>query len=133
VQETFMTVERRILLLNDPAAYPKWVYRILHRRCIDLIRKQKPGMQESLPETVEWEAEAGLSHDLDETLENDMHKALHKLKPESYLVLHLYYLHDLDLTDIAEVTGVPVGTVKSRLFTARNSLKQHLGGYDEQD
>jgi DNA-directed RNA polymerase specialized sigma24 family protein len=37
------------------------------------------------------------------------------------------------IADIAEVTATPVGTVKSRLFTARNLLKQHLGGYDEQD
>jgi RNA polymerase sigma-70 factor (ECF subfamily) len=137
VQDTFITVERGIHLLRDPAAYPSWVYRILHRRCTDLIRKRRrQGIQIELPDTPDWETDAGLSQDAETFLagdmHTDMHKAMQKLKPASYLVIHLYYLHDLDVAEIAGITGTPTGTVKSRLSTARNALKQYLGGYDEQ-
>jgi RNA polymerase sigma-70 factor (ECF subfamily) len=133
VQETFLTVERSIHSLRDPAAYPKWVYRILHRRCTDLLRKRhRQGIQIELPELPDWETEADLAQQPEAFLATDMHRAMQKLKPASYLVIHLYYLHDLDLAEIASITGTPTGTIKSRLSTARKALKQYLGGYDEQ-
>ncbi len=42
------------------------------------------------------------------------------------IVVILYYLHDMDLSEIAEVLNVPEGTVKSRLYYARSGLREHL-------
>ena len=41
--------------------------------------------------------------------------------------MHLFYTEDLSIVDIASILGVPVGTVKSRLHHARESLKKQLG------
>ena len=41
-------------------------------------------------------------------------------------VLSLFYLQELSLTEVADVLGVPVGTVKSRLFRARQMLRREL-------
>lgn len=133
VQEALLKVGAGIGSLRDPAAFPKWIYRILERRCADQLRyRQRRGRQERLPEGREREAVDALEQGPAPELANDMHNALGKLKPDSYLVVHLYYLHDLDLAEIAEITGTPVGTVKSRLFTARQLLKRHLGGYENE-
>jgi RNA polymerase sigma-70 factor (ECF subfamily) len=43
-------------------------------------------------------------------------------------VLSLFYLEELSLADVAQALAVPVGTVKSRLFRARQLLRQHLTG-----
>jgi RNA polymerase sigma factor (sigma-70 family) len=133
VQDALLKVGAGIGTLRDPAAFPKWTYRILHRRCADqLRRRQRRERRESPQQSQEWETGEALQQGRHPELANDMHQALRKLKPESYLVIHLYYLHDLGLTEIAEITGTPVGTIKSRLFTARHSLKRHLGGYENE-
>jgi RNA polymerase sigma-70 factor (ECF subfamily) len=57
--------------------------------------------------------------------------ALRTLRPEQQQVLGLRYFADLDLAEIARLTGVPVGTVKSRLHRALQSLRTRLS--DEAD
>jgi RNA polymerase sigma-70 factor (ECF subfamily) len=46
-------------------------------------------------------------------------------------VLILFYLHELSLTEVADVLGVPIGTVKSRLFRARQQLRRELDSKGE--
>jgi RNA polymerase sigma factor (sigma-70 family) len=134
VQDTLVKMDTGIHTLRDPAAFPKWVYRILHRRCTDQLRgRQRRRWQVPLPQDADCEEHNTLVVEQDGALTIDMHRALATLKPESYLVIHLYYLHDLDLAAIADITATPPGTVKSRLFTARKALQQQLGGYDEQN
>ena len=131
VQETLLKSLDRIALLRDPAAYPKWIYTILHRRCLDEVRRrvrQRRFVRQS-EEELETAAVNGYRPDLD--LHTDLARAMRKLGSESYQVVHLHYLHDLGLKDIADITGVPLGTIKSRLHTARNQLKHYLGAYDE--
>lgn len=131
VQEALIKSLDRIALLRDPAAYPLWVYTILHRRCMDELRRRirhRRFVQESERELEAGPADAYRS---DQDLRADLAGAMQKLGAESYQVVHLHYLHGLGLQDIAEITGVPAGTVKSRLHAARNKLKQYLGAYDE--
>jgi RNA polymerase sigma-70 factor, ECF subfamily len=52
--------------------------------------------------------------------------ALGELDPKHRVVLVLYYLHDYSVQEIADITGVPEGTVKSRLFHARKLLRQYF-------
>ena len=54
----------------------------------------------------------------------DVEAAFGRLAPESRTVLALMYLEELSVGEIAEVLGVPEGTVKSRLFHARQQLRQ---------
>ena len=124
VQETFITVCKSIGKLNDPAAFPRWIYQILHRRGVDYIRSRarirrgNQAVNESCGKTSD-----------EETLTSniDIHNALHHLENSSYQLVHLHYLHGFNLKEIARVTGIPVGTVKSRLYAARHHLRQLMG------
>ncbi len=131
VQEALLKMAAGVGSLRDPAAFPGWAYRIVERRCADQLRyRHKRGQRpagEPVPEGVGVHSDNASAD-----LFSDMHNALQRLKPDSYLVVHLYYLHDLGLDEIAAITRTPVGTVKSRLFTARQSLKRYLGGYEDE-
>ena len=56
----------------------------------------------------------------------DVHRCLEQLPLARREVLTLFFLDDLSIAQIAEVTGVPEGTVKSRLFHAKRQLREHL-------
>ncbi len=52
--------------------------------------------------------------------------ALHRLSPEQRAVVELTYFYGLAYTEIAEIVGCPVNTVKTRMFHARRRLKELL-------
>ena len=56
-------------------------------------------------------------------------KAIHNLEEKYRIIVLLYYMEELSLTQISQILHVPIGTVKSRLFTARKLLKSELEGY----
>ena len=124
VQETFITVSRSIGRLRDPAAFPRWIYQILHRRGADLVRrKARVRRNDRTPGGI-----CARAADEDALTSNiDVGNALRRLNDDSYRMVHLHYLHGFNLKEIARITGIPVGTVKSRLHTARNQLRQLLG------
>jgi RNA polymerase sigma-70 factor (ECF subfamily) len=128
VQDTFMTVTKSIRKLKDPAAFPRWLYQILHRRGVDHIRRETRSRRND-------NFTAPVNQTLDEikTTESlDVQKALRNLDSDNYQVVHLHYLHGFNLKEISRITGVPEGTVKSRLYSARNNLRQFLGGKDHE-
>lgn len=125
VQEALMTVAKRIAKLDDPAAFPKWTYQILQRRGVDYLRKEIRSRRNSA-------AGGSLNGEIDDksTINLDsqimLNKALADLSPDRYQIVHLRYLIGLDLKEIAAVIGIPTGTVKSRLHSARTQLRALL-------
>jgi RNA polymerase sigma-70 factor (ECF subfamily) len=60
-------------------------------------------------------------------LRQNVRKAINDLSIDQRVVVVLYYLNALNLQDIAEILDLPIGTVKSRLFYARENLRGKLG------
>lgn len=60
-------------------------------------------------------------------LRQNVRKAIHDLNIDQRVVIVLYYLNGLNLQDIAEILDLPIGTVKSRLYYARENLRSKLG------
>lgn len=58
---------------------------------------------------------------------SEVRKALLRITPEKRVVVVLYYLNDLSISEIAEILELPTGTVKSRLHYGRLALREHLG------
>ncbi|MEM8531513.1 MAG: RNA polymerase sigma factor [Chloroflexota bacterium] len=61
-----------------------------------------------------------------DAVQSDVTEALQHLTPEQREVLILRFYHDLRLSEIEEITGVPLGTVKSRLFHALRQMKRYF-------
>jgi RNA polymerase sigma-70 factor, ECF subfamily len=124
-QDAFMIALRKLSSFRGDAAFSTWMHRVTVNACYDILRKRKrePG---ALPNEVE----AGPSHpDHAETtaLSVDVRRALLRVPFEFRAPLVLHDVQDLPYDEIAEILGVPVGTVKSRIHRGRVALAAALG------
>jgi RNA polymerase sigma factor (sigma-70 family) len=124
VQEAWGGICRGWLRLSDPAMFPAWAYGILSRKCADRIRglsarRARLAPEEAAPEPSEA-AQAPLRHEI--------LVALGQLSAEHRIAAILHFSEGLTLAETAAATGVPVGTAKSRIFHARQQLKDLLEG-----
>ncbi|MFC3120147.1 RNA polymerase sigma factor [Agaribacter flavus] len=126
VQLSFEALTKSISKISDPRSFPKWIYSILQRKCTDLMREHY--RQEKLTSTLSEQQQTehyDVESDEDQGALNDLVKCL---SPEHYQLVYLHYLEGLTMTEIAEVIRVPVGTIKSRLYKAREQLAIRLNG-----
>ncbi|WP_254878641.1 RNA polymerase sigma factor [Streptomyces sp. NA04227] len=119
-QEALIAVFRSIRQLKEPTALFGWVRAIALREALKFAgqRRNRP----TVP--MEWE-EAPVSGDLQ--LASDIADALHRLAPEHRAVLMLRHVEGLSEQEVSALLDIPVGTVRSRLFRARQSFRSAWG------
>ncbi len=136
-QNTFITAYLNLPRFRN-GSFQGWLYRIATNACYDEFRKHKRNPVQSL-EAGEFE-EIGLSpisnmspaNVLPETeldrheLEQFIQHALDQLDPDQRTVIVLVDQLELDYQEAAQIIGVPIGTIKSRLARARTRLRQLL-------
>jgi RNA polymerase sigma-70 factor (ECF subfamily) len=137
-QETFVRAWQSLDRFRGGAAFSTWLYRIATNLAIDAARRRRRrGPVESLDaplETGNGEVHrqvigsvAGPEEEVArEELQRAVWASIRELPPKVRPVLVLYDFQQLSYEDIARVLGIPLGTVKSRLFHARQQLKQIL-------
>ncbi|MBW4534681.1 MAG: sigma-70 family RNA polymerase sigma factor [Pleurocapsa minor HA4230-MV1] len=135
VQEVFLKVWKGLPKLKTTKYFSTWLYRISWNVAIDQRRKLAKGQEKTSLNQKTWEKELDKTKltnlepasDLMQLHYRDLvHRGLNNLSFEHRAVLVLHDLEDLPQKQVAEILNVPVGTVKSRLFHARNSLKKFL-------
>lgn len=128
VQETLIKAIRHVGSLRDDTRFGPWLFRIAHQLCQQRGRKVPP--PDSLETVAEMELADGTPSPSDELLSAEQKEhflaAIDRLPDEHRAVVLLHYIEDFDLAEIAGITGVPLGTVKSRLHHARQKLRQQL-------
>src|ERR1044071_211929 len=120
VQETFVNATRHLGSLRDARKFGSWLFSIAHQKCQQHWRK--PSRDEVQPE--EHEAEMGDSDGpldllIRQEQEEEFMSALNELSEAHRSVVLLHFLEDFPLEEIARITGVSSGTVKSRLHYAK--------------
>ncbi len=129
--EAWVAIARSLARLNDPSCFPRWAFRIVERRCADWIRRAGferhreaaaiNAADELAPAPI---AGLGANEPTDEIIA--LRGAVGRLPAESRNLLHLFYELGRSIAEIAEILGIPPGTVKSRLFSIRETLKHQL-------
>lgn len=137
VQETFLRVYRNLERYDEKLKFSTWIYRIAANLCIDRLRKRRA--------VYSLDAQSGEHEDLDgysmlpgddRTPESEVllsetqqlvHRAIESLPPKYKSVAVLRYLQDLSLQEIADVLGIPVTTVKTRVHRAREFMRRKIG------
>lgn len=127
VQETFVNAARYLPSLREDRKFGSWLFSIAHQKCQQHWRK--PRRDEVQPD--EHEPEFALDEDPFELLivreqEEEFMAMLNHLSEAHRSVILLHFLEEFPLTHIAEITGVTVGTVKSRLHYAKKELRNLL-------
>jgi RNA polymerase sigma-70 factor (ECF subfamily) len=126
-QDTFLTVFRKASQFEGRSAVGTWIYRIAVNACYDQLRKTQRRPTESLPEHVDPTDPSAEEAIESAALRPEIESALSQLPVDFRNAVILSDLEGLPLPEVAEVLGVPVGTVKSRVFRGRRLLAQRLG------
>lgn len=126
-QETFITVFRKASTFAGKSAFSTWLYRVAVNTCYDHVRRSKRHRSESLPEGRDPVDPAGEDGFTAVELRPDLEAALSALPEEFRAAVVLADVEGLGLQTVADALGVPVGTVKSRVFRGRRLLADALG------
>ena len=133
VQETFLRVFNQKLSYTPQYAVSTWVYTIALNLGRSELRKRKLRKFLSL-DFLKEESDIELADSTTQTMHGlapVLQKAIEKLPPEYKTAFILCDIQRLPYQQIAEVTRVPVGTVKSRINRARSILREKLKPYKE--
>lgn len=143
-QEVFITVFKRIDTFRGESSLATWIYRIASNHCINrkkyLTRRRhydKRSFDDVGDRDQLGDGRAGVSERVprpDEMaegfqMERLIQEAISSLDEEQRLVVVLRDVQNLSYEEIGEITGLPPGTVKSRLHRARMALKEKLAGH----
>ena len=126
VQDAWLAIVRGLARLDDPARFRAWAYRIVRNKCTDWTRRRvvQRNTAKDLRDAPVFSDRPNATDSRGEL--DRMRKALAKLPHEHRAILSLHYLDGMGMAEIARVFEVPKGTVKSRLYHARNRLKQAM-------
>jgi RNA polymerase sigma-70 factor (ECF subfamily) len=127
VQETWYAIIKGIRRLNDVSVFPGWAFRIVNNKCTDWLRNGR--LQLRLHEQLEMRAQNQPENKQKNSAgkTESLRTAVEKLPPDRRALLELRYHEGFDVAQIAEITGVPEGTVKSRLHRTLSQLRLIVG------
>jgi len=128
-QEALLRAFRRFRHLRERERFRAWLVRIVFRLALDRVRSAKRRTErEAQWSRPERRAPAATAEDLAarSQFEERLDRAMDELPEKLRLVLLLCAMREHKLEEVAGMLGVPVGTVKSRLFFARKQLAEKL-------
>jgi RNA polymerase sigma-70 factor (ECF subfamily) len=127
LNETMLEVWKTAERFQGRSKVSTWLFSIANHKLIDYTRKQQRHQAEELDDsTIESEIEA--PRDMLERIDDKQRisQCLEELTENHKAVLHLLFFEEMRYKEIAEIVDCPVGTVKTRVFHAKEALKQCL-------
>lgn len=117
LQETYLTAFQKFNCLNDEKRFKSWIIKIAKNKCNDYYRKQKPDLVSNYDLDL-CASKSGINERF------EMIEIINSLKDNEREILNLYYFAGYSQSDISKMLNIPIGTVKSRLHSARNNFKK---------
>ena len=124
LQETLLRIARKIQWLNEPTLFETWAYRIASR---EVLRMSKRSGVVAATERLELDL-AAPEAELPRMTWDELSRLTRELSPECRAVMALHYGEDRPLKEVADILGVPLGTVKSRLGYGLMRLRTMVSG-----
>ena len=124
LHDIWLTVFKKIHKLKDAQSFAVWLYRIARNKIYDGFRRKERFVK--LPEEYEFPVSAGDEPLFDANDTENLHRALNELKPYHREVLTLCFIEQMSYQSIADVVGCKIGTVRSRIFYAKQSLRKEM-------
>ncbi len=139
-QETFIKAFRALKSFKGDSSFYTWIYRIAVNKTINFLKQRKNRVQMSLndvdfnaendPDLVALSSERTPRRDLNlSELQEKLNGAMKKLSEHHRMVVTLHDVQGLSHEEIGKIMDCNVGTVRSRLFYARQQLQAHLSDY----
>jgi RNA polymerase sigma-70 factor (ECF subfamily) len=124
LQEALVLIWKNAHTFRGESQVSTWMYQIVSRSCIDVLRKEQIRSHASLNELEQFDDIGGTS-----SFENALvdglavHAAMLEIEPAQREVIQLIDLDGMSVQEASQALGIPVGTVKSRAARGRESLK----------
>ena len=139
-QETFIKAFRALKSFKGDSSFYTWIYRIAVNKTINFLKQRKNRVQISLndvdfnaendPDLVALTSERTPRRDLNlSELQEKLNAAMQKLSEHHRMVVTLHDVQGLSHEEIGKIMDCNVGTVRSRLFYARQQLQAYLSDY----
>ncbi len=134
VQDGFLRAYDSLGQFRGDARFSTWFYRILYNLCMTRVTRRRDtprsldGPEHELPEKdLLASEEAGALERLEESEMQNLLSAEVASLPENFrIAVTLFYVQELSYEEMAGVTGLPLGTVKTNLFRGRTLLRKNL-------
>lgn len=129
--DIFLKIYQNIQRFDERSKLSTWMYRIAYNHCLDYIKAAKRDPLESSEpvDTMYGLSSKEMGADT-MVLKKEQEGVLHKIMatmPEKYrMVLNFYYFEEISYNEMSEIMGIPVGTVKTYLFRAKEYLKEKM-------
>ncbi len=134
-QEVFIKVYRALPRFRRRSKLSTWLYRIAYNTAASEMEKARYRYEMDDVEDVRLQGKLDSAREIDDNILDRLGREemrarisglMERLKPEQRMVLTLYYPGDKSYTEISEIMGLPMGTVKTLLFRAKANLRAML-------
>jgi RNA polymerase sigma-70 factor (ECF subfamily) len=128
VQQALLLAWRELPRLRDPDRFEPWLLRLLVRTCYEESRRFRGWSSRTQALVAEPRSNGDFTSDV--ANRDAIDRAFRRLSPQHRSVMVLHHYLGMPVATIADVVGVPVGTVKSRLHHATRALRSALDADD---
>lgn len=133
-QNVFLAVYRGLASFKGGAKFSTWLYRVTYNHACSALRRRQSHKETQLP--VRDDAEGSEAEIVDqespdpeaEVLRGQVWRAVERLPAQARAVIELYHGQGINYPEIADILGLPLGTVKTHLHRARQKLREMLTG-----
>ena len=122
LQNVYITAMQKFDQLKNKESFKAWIISIARNKCNDFFREKAKLLELPVEELIETKIMPG-RHGFTEM--QSVQETLEKLGEKEKQILYLYFWKEMSQEQIAEKLGVPLGTVKSRLHTAKQKFKEN--------
>ena len=124
VQESLVRAWRDLPTLRSPDRFDAWLHRLLYRACIDEARQLRRHRVDVELTPIDSPLVGDMTSSISDR--DQLDRGFSRLEPEARALIVLHHYLDLPLPEVATVLGIPLGTAKSRLHRALQSMRAVL-------
>lgn len=121
LQDTYLTAFQKFDTLADKSHFKAWIISIARNKCNDYYRRKAKSVDVSIDERTEQPLTASRYGYVEQ---HDVYDTLESLSENDKQIINLFYIQGYNQSEISQRLNIPIGTVKSRLYTARNNFKR---------
>jgi RNA polymerase sigma-70 factor (ECF subfamily) len=135
VQEVFIRAYRGLGSFRGDSAFYTWLYRIASNAAVNAVKRDRSPLllADEMPEERDEPFEPGLTDNEDperrmmaSQIADAVQRAIDRLQPELAEPLMLFEVEGKSYLEIADMLGIPIGTVRTRIFRAREFIAKRL-------
>ncbi len=123
IQDVWLRVIQKFRQLRKPAAFPAWVFKIVRNIVISRFKKNLQFETVCLDDDLNSIPQEQDDTQLSGFASWEIHESLDKLKVIHRECLVLHFIEGFSLREVSSILGIPIGTVKSRLYYAKRALQ----------